>query len=365
MKAKISDLNYNGWGYSVDGDFGIEVELEGRKFPKPPPGWRGVNEGSLRDGLEYVSDAPVPIKDKLSHIRALTSVLNDGKFKIADDLSRCSTHVHINVNELAPIHLISSMMFYYLIEDALTEHCGELREGNCFCLRLKDSEAFIDAIRGGIDWQQYGFMSNMEGTAYKYQAMNLGHVRTFGSVEFRQMRCLTQTGLLSEWVQTLYNIINKPYDKFGKPDQLLDYYYRTGIFRMAEQILPAGMVKSLNKETLEKGAEDNALLISQIAYEYNWDQWIKDGEKHHEKYRKGQGKYKKPKPRRVRDPNELPRDDGVRVVLDEAVNLDADAVMRAQQMMRAVGDGLANAQPQPPQPPIRVRGWDVIDDFGE
>lgn len=127
---------------SPKGDLGIEIEAEfkGNLHEIGGDYWRTVADGSLRNGLEFVSRLPVPYKELSA---AMQSYADQTKgFSFVESI-RTSVHLHVNACSNTFRDVIQSSLCYWLIENLLVETQGEYRKGNLYCLRGKDADAMV------------------------------------------------------------------------------------------------------------------------------------------------------------------------------------------------------------------------------
>lgn len=205
----------------VKGDVGIEIEVEGNKFPVPEgakgthhptkmnllpgatkslPGWCYVHDGSLRgkDNAEYVFDGPAKFDDVPTRVNALFGLLKSYG-TVLDDSNRTSVHVHLNCQDFHLDRLTSFLGLYFCFEEILTQWCGEHRVGNLFCLRALDAPAIISQIRRFIRADGKALLHDN----LHYSAMNAHSLTKHGSLEVRTLRGCTNPETIIEWVGIL------------------------------------------------------------------------------------------------------------------------------------------------------------------
>lgn len=123
------------------GRFGIEIEVEGQNLPPAIPYFKRVADHSLRgESAEYVFDKPLNLDQVHKAMDAFIFYMNGVK---VDDSDRTSVHVHLNVQQWTVKRVFTFFMLYAMFEEFLVKFCGESRENNLFCLRLKDAEGLI------------------------------------------------------------------------------------------------------------------------------------------------------------------------------------------------------------------------------
>ena len=196
-------------GQIIDGEVGIEVEVEGEKLPDNIPKssalhpryWTTTRDGSLRgEAFEYVLTAPV----SREHVKPALSQLYSRLDKcVVHDSGRAGIHVHINVRELTLTQMFTFVLLYMVFEKVLVRFCGEEREGNLFCLRVTDAEYLAMLLQKSISRQQFNLLSTDD---LRYASINLTALRKYGSLEFRAMRSPVSQEILQQWVTTLLAI---------------------------------------------------------------------------------------------------------------------------------------------------------------
>ena len=79
-----------------NGDFGIEIEVEGQDLPNHRTKfWDTVEDGSLRNGLEYVINGAISHKDVVPALEELQKAFDDEESELSFSF-RTSVHVHMN-----------------------------------------------------------------------------------------------------------------------------------------------------------------------------------------------------------------------------------------------------------------------------
>lgn len=184
------------------GDIGIEIEEEGRRLPDYVEGWNVVHDGSLNEfGREYVLSYPVKIEDVDKVLGNLKSAHLACKSEVHDTI-RAGVHIHVNCQDLTMTQLHNFIITYLILEDLLVSYCGPSREGNLFCLRLKDAKALSRYIIHHLR-RKDGFYHDED---IRYASINLTSLSKYGSLEFRAMRSTDDYSVISNWAHMLYNI---------------------------------------------------------------------------------------------------------------------------------------------------------------
>lgn len=211
----------------TEGEVGIEIEAEGTDLPGNPLGWVVEHDGSLRGpdknrtndlshACEYVLPAPVA-RDKVKEVlHNLEAAYEENDSQVANSY-RCSTHVHINVQELHMNQVYNFIVLYAMFEEFLVQYCGEERVGNLFCLRFQDAEAVIPAL---IYSARYGHFRHLGSDKLRYSALNVASMAKYGSLEFRAMRGTREMEEIETWVKLLLCLKDTAV-KYERPQDLV------------------------------------------------------------------------------------------------------------------------------------------------
>lgn len=269
----------------TNGEIGLEIEVEGNKFPKPPDaagthtpvkmpglkGWRYVHDGSLRgeDNAEYLFDGPCLFSEVEGRVTALFAALD--KFgSVMTDSNRTSVHVHLNVQSFHFNRLASFLGLYFCFEEILTEWCGEHRVGNLFCLRAKDAPAIVSQIRRYIA-SDGGIRLNDN---LHYSAANVHALVKHGSIEFRTLRGVSDPTTILEWVSFLQRLYEISAD-YVDPRQVTDGFSGAGPVAFFESIF-GSLAETIRRdvpwddERLSDSLYEGIRLAQDICYCRDW-----------------------------------------------------------------------------------------------
>ena len=126
-------------------NFGIEYELEdintdARSYQVP--GWYLEHDGTLREqGIEFVLREKMNIDGTKDAVRALLDTIGDD-YSVSH---RCSTHIHIDTQDLHPYARISLLLGLIAHDELFFQYGGE-RHSNSFCCPVYRSPNTITAI---------------------------------------------------------------------------------------------------------------------------------------------------------------------------------------------------------------------------
>lgn len=276
---------------SVGGDIGIEVEVEGGDvLPKEglPTPWVAKADHSLRgllwagndvpdpSSMEYVTATPISASlfTKKSTIKGLTDLLSKKSLKVNPDSPRTSVHVHVNVQELTPLQVWTSVFAYWLAENTFVEYCGDERKGNMFCLRLQDAEGVLKFVEADLD--NTSPFSSTHTDAIRYCGLNLKAITSTNSLEFRSMRGTTDPEIIDNWTTMVYDVVQKASGKWTTPEECLDYFWKYGATSFISSLTSWGNRQLLTKpKDWADGMKENAGIISNVVYSTNWEAWAK------------------------------------------------------------------------------------------
>lgn len=224
-------------------DVGIELEVEGHNLPGAVPHWSTKGEGSLQNGIEYITK---PIKADAVQ----TYVDNLKKFIIDDGATikpsyRCSTHVHVNVGPELLSDALGMVVVFTMFEPLLLSLCGNQRNGNLFCMSSYDTGEIIpsfDSLLHSLDKiKTYGW-SYERG---KYSALNFGRLPDLNTLEARCFPLSMDGVTVSKWVSWLLAMRDmavsepdKTYRELWKKVRQNPTWYATKIFGLEVHQIP-------------------------------------------------------------------------------------------------------------------------------
>lgn len=168
--------------------FGIELEIEGVRPDDTEDAEmlrfsRVIEDGSLRNGIEIVT---TPLRfPEVETFSALYEQWARGHSPILSE--RCSTHVHVNVQDLTYEQLRSFLWLSIAVEQVLLEYCSTMRRNNTYCYAANKNVNTVAWYRELL--LRSNSMNNLgsflqRGTP-KYCAIGLFRFADYGTVEFR------------------------------------------------------------------------------------------------------------------------------------------------------------------------------------
>lgn len=267
------------------GEVGVEIEVEGNKFPKPEGYegthtavqlqgtnyWSYVHDGSLRgqDNAEYILRKPVAFSVFPDTVAELFGKLASYG-SVIEESNRTSVHVHLNCQRFHLNRLTSLMALYFTFEEVLTAWCGEHRVGNLFCLRAKDAPAIISQIRRFI---------KTDGTTelrdhLHYAGLNANALHKFGSLEFRSLRGCTNPQVILDWVSILQRLYELSAE-FEDPRDICGMFSQSGPLAFFDTILGdrAGIVRqgiTMDNDEIAESMYTGIRLAQDLCYCRDW-----------------------------------------------------------------------------------------------
>lgn len=181
---------------------GIEIEVEDFEgnMDRTRPAWTVVNDGSLRNGLEFVLAAPLGGKQLTA---AIQSFFNSGyRYNISE---RTSVHIHINASDNMTVDQFRNMfVLMYVLEPSVFRWADENRKWCGYCSPLTDLEP--ERLAGLLCEQRNGdtyFVKAVKGSKHhdRYYGFNIMAYPKHGTVEFRYFPCTKSEQALVEWVK--------------------------------------------------------------------------------------------------------------------------------------------------------------------
>lgn len=189
------------------GDVGIEIEVEGERLALLNNRyWKWEHDGSLRNGIEYVTKGSVSLENVPDALKVLINGTRNSEFSFS---FRTSVHVHVNCLDLTYKQLLNFIYISTLMDSILVNYCGDKRKANRFCLRLRDAEGMVEGI--APLFRQKGdkavaFERIIPRNQVRYAAVNVESIAKYGTIEFRSMRGTTDPKILIPWIETLVHL---------------------------------------------------------------------------------------------------------------------------------------------------------------
>jgi hypothetical protein len=188
-----------------DGDFGVEIEIEGNRLPSEVPGWVVHREGSLRgNAKEYVTNGAVSMKVLDTALDYLAHAFNG--WKTEDNSSyRAGVHIHRNMQKRSLDSAIRAVIQFTLVEPIFLKLCGDRRDGNLFCMPAYDTgdiHNWLDLVYAQYNDGNEGHLRRYLPRG-KYAALNVDPLVRFGSLECRAFPSTTDKTKILRWAHLL------------------------------------------------------------------------------------------------------------------------------------------------------------------
>lgn len=207
---------------------GVEIEVECNDIAALPPiekHWRMTVDGSLRgESFEAVLRKPMSVNKVQEAVLEIATAAKAKGFRVYDT-GRAGVHVHLNMRDHTMCDVIKLLVLYCIFEESLTEVCGAFRTGNLFCLRFSDAEDVLDAARNAVETNMW---TNLNHDMYRYSAVNLRPLFSFGSIEFRAMRSTLDEPTLMSWIKVLSNLRRVAVEDFATPQDIIQTFSEEG-----------------------------------------------------------------------------------------------------------------------------------------
>lgn len=177
---------------------GIEVELERVAFPFEIDHnyWNVVADQSLRNqGFEAVSK-PLHPGEVSTALTALDFWFQANP--ISEFSHRCSIHVHLDCTKLTVEQLYVLIGTYICVENLFFKELFPTRKGNAYCFPLNGLLLRHEDIQ----------RKSLTKDVWKYAALNLYHLKDYGTLEFRHHPGTKDVRDIMKWIQILCDLYN-------------------------------------------------------------------------------------------------------------------------------------------------------------
>lgn len=253
--------------YRTKGDLGVEVEVEGDNLPQLNKYWRTEQDGSLRgESREYVLAKPMKAEGVAEALQYLDKAYIDAGTTVYDSV-RAGVHVHVNVQDLTVVELFNFIVAYIVLEDLLTKYCGEFREGNLFCLRVKDADYLLYTLEQVAKNKRYVLLHT---DILRYAAMNVKSLHTYGSLEFRAMRGTRDLDVINNWANILLGL-RESAREFENPAELMGWIDENGTESFLERFLGDFLPELTNHLTEPYDITEGLVRASSLALNTDWN----------------------------------------------------------------------------------------------
>jgi hypothetical protein len=249
-------------GRKTAGDVGIEIECEGHLVAWNNENWRVQRDDSLRNGgLEWTFTKPA----KIEKVGKLLGEWAEGtKGSLFAQSLRTSVHVHVNCQDFTYRQIYTILAAYWIMDSLLVRWCGGDREGNLFCLRVKDADYLCTCLVEGLKDGTFLQRAN-RGDLLRYSSLNIESLFKFGSLEFRALRGINDIEAIEEWARNVYSLVQVA-SRFPDPKAVVEHYYDVGPERFLNHFFSPKFVKVLQREEWEELLEEGIAFAVELAY---------------------------------------------------------------------------------------------------
>lgn len=256
----------------TDGRYGVEIEAEGIRLPRElPPPWRVENDGSLQAGFEaheYVMHRPASLEGVHEALTTLKQAYKENKSDVRETQTS-GVHVHVNVQDYTPKQLFTFITTYFVLEELLLTYCGEDRQGNHFCLRLKDAENIVDEFVMSAKKHQ---LANLKGDNIRYCSLNPCSLFKYGSLEFRAMRGTGDLNAIETWVKIL-DQVRLAAKNYADPAEVAKMMSIGGEVQFVNSVLGPYADLFTQVPNYRKMVKDGVRIIQPLAFCTDWSQY--------------------------------------------------------------------------------------------
>jgi len=251
-------------------DVGVEIEVEtDASLPSTDcfedSLWKKVRDGSLRggDNGEFVLRTPLSESKAIEAVEWLKRKLIISRSVVSDSV-RAGVHIHLNCRSLTVKQLWTFVTCYYILEETLTDFCGEGRQGNHFCLRAMDADFVVTKVLEAISSDDLFCLMNND---LRYAALNFNALYKFGSLEFRQLRTPTDLSKVGDWIKIL-GTVKRNSLLYDNPQSVIENFSFGGEEGFFNAMLEGHQhLLEFNEHKLQRGIR----VAQDIGYAREWD----------------------------------------------------------------------------------------------
>lgn len=217
-----------------DGEFGLEIEVEGSRLPfGRTEFWLSHADHSLRgESCEYVLSKPLSLDNVSKAIIALKEKFQEYG-TVVNESPRTSVHVHRNVTSFMYQEVYTLATLYFLFENVLSRFAGEDRQGNMYCLQASDAEFLILQIVSAINREEY--FGHIANDHIRYSGLNFKPIFTFGSLEFRSFRGSVNHDDIMQWIRIIDALVESS-KTFNSPLEVVTFFAETPLLQFIERV---------------------------------------------------------------------------------------------------------------------------------
>jgi hypothetical protein len=191
--------------------YGIELEIEGDGLQEASLGemsqlFRTTPDGSLRNGIELVS-SPLTMEQVQQACQMYNTFCRGRRISLSP---RCSTHIHVNVQDMNEEQFRSMVWLSVALEPVLLRYCSELRNHNTYTVPVYNSVNLVQfwntLLKDIKDKRRGHVQQRLTSSVPKYCAVGAFRLFEYGTLEFRMFPGCKDGVKLLGWVQMLDSI---------------------------------------------------------------------------------------------------------------------------------------------------------------
>lgn len=192
----------------VEGEFGIELEIEGTNLPDNARGWVVKPETSLRgEAYEYVIAGAVPFEGIKPRMNFLHEMFKARKSEVKPS-ERCSTHIHLNMQRKSFRTYFGFVILFTMLEPLILKLCGEARNGNLFCMSSFECGGLAQVLgRQAHALSQAKHIETYWAGRGKYASLNIDPISSLGTVEARCFPLSVDVEDIQKWTMWMKTIL--------------------------------------------------------------------------------------------------------------------------------------------------------------
>lgn len=247
---------------------GLEIETENYEGTEliDPAYWVTHHDGSLRNGVEWVTNGPMMGS-------ALTAALREffSKNHSYETGPRTSIHIHINASDNISVEQLRCWLaLVYIIEPAIFRWADENRKWCGYCAPLTDmSVSRFATVLAGTNRDAIINSISPAANNERYYGCNIASLSRHGTMEFRYFPCVHEEAPVVEWIQFIMEI-KKEAIKWNSVPALMDAMGETNeeLERWIKEKFPLSHANLLPGLVLEDAVHRALTLKSMCSEEY-------------------------------------------------------------------------------------------------
>lgn len=251
---------------STKGQYAVEVEMIGRNMPAQVEGFHLEPDGSLGPGgVEYVFDKPTSLDKATQLVDGLYNSIKANNSKLHDQ-ARAGIHTHINVQDWTIKRLFNFVCLYYIFEPIIMRWCGEMREGNHFCLRLSDAEYPVHLIKKSLETRK---LSPLKTEDIRYASLNFLSLFKYGSLELRGMRTPDNANDVITWLRLVDCMVDAS-ARFDNPISIVESMSMDGYGVFLDSVFRSMAPVFSDIQQKDRMMQEGVWMSQDIAYCFDW-----------------------------------------------------------------------------------------------